>query len=154
MGKKEKSELLNICYNYLKDVEVITDKIIKIFNVDSIWSIRKVYFPNLAVEKNEYKLIFHGIGVSILENGNEIIDIENGGDISICGIEPWRLSEYIKSKKEHISFFDNKKDFVKYIKEILNDMLKTGQMKKISDLYFINDEKNRERLKKYKHNNK
>ncbi|HBD93559.1 MAG TPA: hypothetical protein DC057_05255 [Spirochaetia bacterium] len=116
MDKTVRSILLNICHNYLKEFEVIMKQISELFNIDSIWSLRKIYFPNLIFEKENYKLIFHGIGVSILKNDFEIIDIENGGDIAVCGIDPWRLSEYIKSKENYINFFDNKENTIKYTK--------------------------------------
>jgi hypothetical protein len=154
MSNKKHIDLLNICYSYLFDVEKIVKKINNIFEVKSIWDLRGIYPPKFSFKKNNFDLIFHGSGVRILENENEILDIEYGCNIDVCGIASWKVLEYINSKDKYKSFFLNIDNKEKYLNDVFSDLLKIGKIKKIGNLFFINDINNRDKLKKYKHNNK
>lgn len=149
--KNKRIKLMNICYDYISEVLKVTNRINKLFNVESIWDIQNKYdLYNFRFHKDNVEVLFHGNGVCISENDEELFDIEYGCDIEVCGIDTYRLFKYIKSKIEYSEYFKDEKELEKN----LNQLLKFGNLKKISYLYYINDQKNRQKLKKYKHNNK
>lgn len=154
MGKNKKNDVLNLCYDYLAAVDKVLQRITSLFNIKTIWELRADYTLGFYFTKDNVEVVFHGRGVRISENGEEILDIETGMGIDICGIDPWGLYYFVKENILYYSWSDTDEDIKKWLDEELANLLKVGKIKKISNLYFINDEKNRPKLKKYKHNNK
>lgn len=154
MGKNKKYDFLKNCYDYLAAVEQVLKRVNKVFNVNSTWELRMNIAPERIIKRDNFELVYHGIGVRVSENNEEILDIETGMGIDICGIDPWGLYYFLKENILYYSFSKTDYDLMDFIKDELSKLLKVGKVKKISGLYFINDEKNREKLKKYKHNNK
>ncbi len=141
-------DLIEICNNYLREVVTLTERLKEIFGVSDFWDLRNTFFPKGHVKKDGFGLTFHGRGVRITENDKDLFDIEYGMNIHICGLEEYRILKYIKSKNSEIQL---------EISDLMNEfqkLSKVGRFKKIYDLYFINSPEYRDKLKKYKHNNR
>lgn len=136
--------LVEICEDYLKEIENLTNKLSEIFSVSNFKDIRKNVFPSFIAEKKGYKLEYHGCGVRILYEQDVLFDFDFGVENQVCGLNPFRIYQYIG--KNVITEKELRREF--------DRLLITGCFKKINEQYYLITPHNIDIFKKYKNNNK
>lgn len=80
-----------------------------------------------------YKFTFHGRGCKITCD-NFVIDWDFGDNNFWCGIDPWKLADYINNNKKSDKKYDGY-----IIEKLFDELIEKKLMDKRDGLYYLND---------------